>query len=76
MRDSPWKAAASWWQSRGLAENPHSDQKTAAKLLGRMKIIPSKRGRERKGRGESIPDLGSHRAMGKVNVSLKRTKLS
>lgn len=53
MRDSPWKAAASWWQSRGLAENPHSDQKTASKPLGRMKIIPSYRGGERKGRGKA-----------------------
>lgn len=74
MSDSPWKAAASWWQSRSLAKKPASDQKTASKLLGRMKIIPNDR--EKDGKEESIPDMGRHGAMGRVSVSLKRTKLS
>lgn len=42
-----------------------------------MKIIPNNRGGEREGKGgKSIPDLGSHGARGKVNVRLKRAKLS
>lgn len=48
------ESSSKLWQSRGLAENPHSDQKTAAKLLGRMKIIPNNRGGERKKRGKAF----------------------
>lgn len=60
MAQAPNHEGITLESSSKLAENLHSDQKTAAKLPGRMKIIPNNRGGERKGRGESIPHLGSH----------------
>lgn len=58
-------------------KNPHSDHRTAVKPLRQDEnnSQQQRRGQEGK-RGKSIPDLGSHRARGKVNVRLKRAKLS